>query len=71
MTTKQAAITAAHRSNVRASFDAVGLPAKDFDKVPQQWQDYLCRAWAFYVDHGFDFGSAAIRVLNDIEKAAG
>lgn len=65
--TKRQPITDAHHDNAAASFSAAGL---NIDVLPRLDQDYLCRAWAFYVDRGLDFGSAAIRVMDDIEKAA-
>lgn len=56
-------LTDAWRENAKRCYATVGI---DLDNVSATAQDELCRAWAFYVDRGYDFGSAAQRVINDI-----
>jgi hypothetical protein len=62
------AMTAAWLSNAKKSFAAAGL---DFKKLPSDAdREYLARLWSLHVDAGEDFGTAAIHVLDNLEKAS-
>lgn len=59
------------RNNAISCLRTCGLMAsdgKDLSTLPTDIQDDLARMWGYYVDRGMDFGSAALKVMKDLNK---